>query len=88
MNAANTIEIGDLVVVSIRKDIGYTCESYRGELEEIQEGKKGTMLLLRLVNRDGSPVIRERDQTQAYRSLPMVSINSVRRNGRFVSCDV
>lgn len=84
----NTIEIGDTILVHIRKDIGYSCESYRGELELIQEGKKGTMLLLRLVQKDGTPVIREKDQTQAYRSLPRMSIKAVRRNGRFVSCDV
>lgn len=84
----NIANIGDTLLVNIRKDIGYTCESYRGELEDVQEGKKGTMLLLRLVQKDGTPVIREKDGTQAYRSLPRSSIKAVRRNGRFVSCDV
>jgi hypothetical protein len=85
----NIINPGDIVLVHIRNGIDYSCESYRGEFEEMQESKtKGPMILLRLVQKDGTPVIREKDGTQAYRSLPRMSIKATRRNGRFVSCDV
>jgi hypothetical protein len=84
----NVINLGDTVLVHIRKDVGYSSESYRGVFEEVQEGKKGTMLLLRIVDKEGNQVMREKDNSPMYRSLPRVSIKATRRNGRFVSCDV
>lgn len=88
MTSENAINLGDTVLVHIRKDVGYSSESYRGVFEETQEGRKGTMLLLRIVDKEGKQVMRERDNSPMYRSLPRVSIKTVRRNGRFVSCDV